>query len=1433
MSPPVSRDGITSHTRPTPGAPPSLNSDTSTSSHQYYPPPSPAPAGPVLSNTLIPRDYLASLSKSRLNAGTGAGVGREGASSNSPGAGVVADSTVPSPSATSSSGISSQATARALQDNSSDDSDDEDELIIQQVENVSPLTDRINVVKTRPNASAAASTRPPTLTQPPTSPPPPPGPRKASVPASAISDAVMPRTSSIDSAISTVSNSSYGPKAAAEQKEPSVTDIRNLIATAGSAENLVQHLLRDKAHAASQNAQLWKLVDKQRALLLGLNKDLERVSKDRDRYRKKAKELQAFTESIGAHSTQNHTPPTSAGAGEESRGLPLSQPPPAGGSGQPQGHKSDWQDDSQSQPTQGQIPAAVRSPVEAGMMPSPLHPQHSLPANGIVPTASPEMSYSPNPNPSIDAALQQQPPKLSALTTQLAPPPAFSVIEATPIAESPARSLPAQRKAPPKPLDLTQTKEEVKQTEIGSPKDTEDGEHHQRGRRKTRDEDDRDRELAVQQEQEARSRSKKEKRSKVDQARADGAPMSPTQASVLDQQTSPRPAGGTAHLLASPPAADSLHPTGLGTDKKMLSPPLRSPGLPASPRPADRPLASPLPGFVSQSQTIPKLPMSPRNGGFPLSPRAPKQPLPSPTNIHSQEVLDQKLSEATLKHQADSSQTNDRLQVQPPNMGSGEAPPVYRGLVSPTWPDLLLPPNALPSIQVKVASSRLRPSRFSVLGFKPQEDTSVFTLSIFSRSSPGELWRLEKIPAALGHLDQQLRPRCPQVPRLPDRKLFTGHAPATLDTRRNAIDAYFEELLDTHVDEQSAFLICKFLSTDVLEPPANQRPQTARTNSGQPQVDSSGKIKKTGFLTKKGKNFGGWKSRYFVLDSPELRYFEAPGGAHLGTIKLHNAKIGRQTTQDVTAEDGEPDSQFRHAFLILEPKRKDNGSYLRHVLCAENDNERDDWVRALLHFVEETAPNDNRPTTSGGASDSADLGNPRALLRGTDFGDGHSDHPGKSSSPILGQRPSGGSSPTTPSPQSPGLNPTYDGQWPKAGSASSGVSNPAQRAAPRQQQPFPQASKEQKIRNLFQFRKSSHEQLSTSQSSEDRARQHGNAARGYVRPVFGLALAEAVEICPPQDVNVMLPAVVYRCIEYLREKNAKNEEGLFRLSGSNVVIRSLKERFNTEGDVDLVGEDDYYDVHAVASLFKTYLRELPATILTRDLHIEFLKVLEFDDKQHKVIAFNALVHQLPPVNFSLLRALSEYLLEVVQNSDKNKMSVKNVGIVFSPTLNIPAPVFSLFLTEFDSIFNQNLRQGRQENIGMMATLMAPPDMSEMRTPRTQTFSHLPASPNPANHEHSHGPPPQQHLEHSYHHGASDHAPVATSSYESRNYVSIPSQAPPPQPMYPAPQPNQPLHQHQSLHPNQGPNQRQQYRMFAPQDAANDKAKRRESAMLLF
>lgn len=145
-------------------------------------------------------------------------------------------------------------------------------------------------------------------------------------------------------------------------------------------------------------------------------------------------------------------------------------------------------------------------------------------------------------------------------------------------------------------------------------------------------------------------------------------------------------------------------------------------------------------------------------------------------------------------------------------------------------------------------------------------------------------------------------------------------------------------------------------------------------------------------------------------------------------------------------------------------------------------------------------------------------------------------------------------------------------------------------------------------------------------------------------------------------------------------------------------------------------------MHAISGLLKLYLRELPTNILTSERRDDFVGVTEMEDKDHKVSALNKLVHSLPPENFALLKALSGHLLRIVDNSNVNKMTIRNVGIVFSPTLNIPAQVFSMFLHEYRYIF---FREGETPPPALLPPLPPPPQTPlsprPMMTPRKQTF----------------------------------------------------------------------------------------------------------------
>jgi RalA-binding protein 1 len=72
------------------------------------------------------------------------------------------------------------------------------------------------------------------------------------------------------------------------------------------------------------------------------------------------------------------------------------------------------------------------------------------------------------------------------------------------------------------------------------------------------------------------------------------------------------------------------------------------------------------------------------------------------------------------------------------------------------------------------------------------------------------------------------------------------------------------------------------------------------------------------------------------------------GGAHLGSITVTGAQIGRQQRSERPATDEE--KEYRHAFLIVEAKKGPGGNHPRHVLCAESDADRDSWVEILVRY---------------------------------------------------------------------------------------------------------------------------------------------------------------------------------------------------------------------------------------------------------------------------------------------------------------------------------------------------------------------------------------------------------------------------------------------------------------------------------------------------
>lgn len=1169
-----------------------------------------------------------------------------------------------------------------------------------------------------------------------------------------------PRNSSIDSAISAISSRSQPNKMAPEGQSPT-PEIASLIKTAGSAEAVIRYLLKEKQSQSQQNSQLWRLVDKQRAMILGLNKDLERALKDKEKYRKKLKEVMAVTDvpplpsappAQAARPPTASAPKTTADSSSKTRVLEIPVSP---------GLDSDSQKHSPIDMTLAPYPITPPADQLPGGPPSAvgdmLDPAHTMPkssehaldqfdhdkqerdaeAERRRADAAKDLPINLSLPPS--RSLPSEPPRVPPPRLPPVPPPSTSAFEAAPmvdegIAQYPPPAAPPPRKLPPAPLQLRNLQQQSPtippDDELETDSDYDDilevdemKLDERRGRRRTREEDERNREILALKEAEVRSLSMKSKKSNSSLKGTNQAAMQ------SEIQVSPRLAQsktkGTLQRDNIPASLAGILNGSVAPDPEFAAPPaLLSPGLPSSPRPM---------GMKSPGMTSP--PLSPLGvtafPGTPLSPRPPRQPIPLPINTPLLTgPLGEPLTLTSPKPLNILKKVTESAQPSPTKSSRGsptERSRIFKGFVTEDYPDLLLPPNALPSIDIRVASSRMKPSRASLLSLTQLEEDPVFTLAIFSRADGGELWRVEKDSASLSKLDQRLKQCSTFTAKTPERSLFTGHAPAKLDARRLALDHYLDELLNTPLDNATALELCRYLSTNTLPPNADE---TGSSNSVQtstkdtvPKTGPGGRPFRSGYLTKRGKNFGGWKARFFVLDGPNLRYYETPGGAHLGTIKLPRSQIGKQSQHNndgaspVRAPSGSEDidNQYRHAFLILEPKKKDPNSITKHVLCAESDEERDQWVDALLRWIDYRDADDDEPATSKKEQthDRQDRASGINAKRRTQLQarQQHHQNANESENSLIGvsyEATRQGDIPQgAPSRSKNGPHHDYDSPHNHAQTMTSQQSYSI--SAPRDPQvisdsaswgsklgmglaPPNQEEKKARKRSFFGFgpktRTSSDGQDSLFGSDNGPAQSGPSASQqsGPVRQVFGASLAEAVRYNSPVDVDVPLPAVVYRCIQYLDYKNATSEEGIFRLSGSNVVIKQLRERFNNESDVNLITDEQYHDIHAVASLLKLYLRELPTTILTRDLHMEFVSVTEMTNQKEKIAALGELVERLPQANATLLKYLIAFLIKIINNQDVNKMTVRNVGIVFSPTLNIPAPVFALFLQNYEPVF---------------------------------------------------------------------------------------------------------------------------------------------------
>ncbi|GAA5906453.1 Rho GTPase-activating protein [Sporobolomyces salmoneus] len=245
-----------------------------------------------------------------------------------------------------------------------------------------------------------------------------------------------------------------------------------------------------------------------------------------------------------------------------------------------------------------------------------------------------------------------------------------------------------------------------------------------------------------------------------------------------------------------------------------------------------------------------------------------------------------------------------------------------------------------------------------------------------------------------------------------------------------------------------------------------------------------------------------------------------------------------------------------------------------------------------------------------------------------------------------------------------------------------------------------------------------------------------------------------------------LPAIAYRCLEYLSEWGLK-EEGIYRIPGRSNMVQQLKVLFDAglgrEGNCDLRElHPSRLDPNAVASCFKNWLRELPESLLSTKLE-QRIDQLTLQHLGYTASSSNFLSssnpsaptpsstttspnpdptlnkraapmdyleelselfsNEMPAENFYLLRAVSYHLSLLASHSSTNKMTLTNLRLILSPTLRL-SPGFLLVLVEEREIIFGGVNQDAKSRQAATSHLVTPPLLSipAFSNPSTTTAS---------------------------------------------------------------------------------------------------------------
>lgn len=143
-----------------------------------------------------------------------------------------------------------------------------------------------------------------------------------------------------------------------------------------------------------------------------------------------------------------------------------------------------------------------------------------------------------------------------------------------------------------------------------------------------------------------------------------------------------------------------------------------------------------------------------------------------------------------------------------------------------------------------------------------------------------------------------------------------------------------------------------------------------------------------------------------------------------------------------------------------------------------------------------------------------------------------------------------------------------------------------------------------------------------------------------------------------------IPYIIEKCFVFI--KRHINTEGLFRISGNTPTISALIEAFDSGKRVRL--KDYTRDPHDVCTLVKKFLQQLAEPIIDEKMSLELIASQRISDPKTRLAKIRDVCDNIGEYERALLECIIDFLQRIAEHSDKNKMGIENLAMVFGPVL---------------------------------------------------------------------------------------------------------------------------------------------------------------------